>query len=108
MDPIAARGFVELGFDTKEKLIEWSARNARVPAREYWDNQWTQSLLRPRAVAGIEPYAARLAADPDELIEIYTEDEIKIIVAGGETQGAWKMFGGVYRPGYSVLVDAWR
>ena len=26
MDPIAARGFVELGFDTKEKLIEWLRR----------------------------------------------------------------------------------
>ena len=63
-------------------------------AREYWDNQWTQSVLRPRAVAGIEPYAARLAADPDEPIEIWTEDEIKLVVAGGETQGAFKMFGG--------------
>jgi hypothetical protein len=108
MDPIAARGFVELGYDTKEKLIKWCARNARITAREYWDNQWTQSVLRPRATAGIEPYASRLNTDPNELIEIYTEDEIKIIVAGGETQGAWKMFGGVYRPGYSVSVDAWR
>ena len=88
MDPIAARGYVELGYDTKEKLIEWCARNARVTAREYWDNQWVQTLLHPHAVAGIEPYATRLAADPDQLIEIYTEDEIKLIVAGGETQGA--------------------
>jgi hypothetical protein len=108
MDPIAARGFVELGFDSKEKLIEWCARNARVTAREYWDNQWTQSILRPRGVAGVEPYAGRFSADPDELIEIYTEDEIKIVVAGGETQGAWKMFGGVHRPGYRVAIDPWR
>ena len=108
MDPIAARGFVELGFDSKDKLIEWCARNARVTAREYWDNQWTQSILRPRAVAGIEPYASRLAADPAELIEVYTEDEIKIIVTGGETQGAWKMFGGVHRPDYTVSIDGWR
>jgi len=108
MDPIAARGFVDLGYDSKEQLIEWCARNARVPAREYWDNQWTQTLLHPLAVAGVEPYAARLKADPAELIEAYTAAEIKIIVAGGETQGAWKMFGGVYRPGHSVSVDAWR
>lgn len=108
MDPIAARGFVELGFDTKEKLIEWCAQNCRVPAREYWDNQWTQTLLHPLAVAGVEPYAARLKADPAELIEAYSKDEIKIIVAGGETQGAWKMFGGVHRAGSSVSVDAWR
>jgi hypothetical protein len=29
MDPIAARGFVELGFDTKEKLIDWLADSIR-------------------------------------------------------------------------------
>ena len=28
MDPIVARGFVDLGFDTKEKLIAWCADNA--------------------------------------------------------------------------------
>jgi hypothetical protein len=108
MDPIVARGFVELGYDRKEKLIEWCARNARVSAREYWDNQWTQSLFRPRAVAGVEPYASRLAADPEELIEVFTEDEINVVVTGGETQGAWKIFGGLHRPGYSVSIDAWR
>jgi hypothetical protein len=108
MDPIVARGFVELGFDSKDKLIEWCARNARLTANEYWDNQWTQSVLKARGVAGIEPYASRLAADPEELIEIYTEDEIKIVVAGGETQGAWKIFGGVHRPGYSSPIDVWR
>jgi len=108
MDPIAARGFVDLGFDSKEKLIAWCARNARVTAQEYWDNQWTRTLLHPLGVAGVEPYAGRLRADPDELIEVYTADEIKIIVTGGETQGAWKMFGGVHRDGSSVSVDAWR
>ena len=108
MDPIAARGFVELGFDSKDKLIEWCASNATVTAREYWDNQWTRSILRPRGVAGIEPYASRLAASPDDLIEAYTEKEIKIIVTGGETQGAWKMFGGVHRPSYTVSIDDWR
>ncbi len=108
MDPIVARGFVELGYDSKEKLIEWCARNARLSAREYWDNQWTQSVLKARGVAGIEPYASRLAADPEDLIEMYTEDEIKIVVVGGETQGAWKIFGGVHRPGYSSPIDPWR
>jgi len=108
MDPICARGFVELGYDTKEKLIEWCAENARLPAREYWDNQWTQTLSRPLAVAGVEPYASRLKADPDEAIKIFEPDEIKIIVAGGETQGAWKMFGGRYEKNWTVSVDAWR
>jgi hypothetical protein len=108
MDPLCARGFVDLGYDTKEKLIAWCAENGRVSAREYWDNQWIQTLVHPLAVAGVEPYATRLKADPDELIQVYTADEIKIIVAGGETQGAWKMIGGRYNPKSTVSIDAWR
>jgi hypothetical protein len=106
MDPIAARGFVDLGFDTKEKLIDWCADNARLTAREYWDNQWIQYLMRPRAVAGVEPYASRLRAKPEELIRIFEPSEINIVVAGGETQGAWKMISGSLRA--KVSIDAWR
>ena len=106
MDPIVARGFVELGFDTKEKLIDWCAENARLTAREYWDNQWIQYLMRPRAVAGVEPYASRFKAPPDELIRIFEPSEIHIVVAGGETQGAWKMISGSLRA--TVSIDAWR
>jgi hypothetical protein len=108
MDPICARGFVELGFDTKEKLAQWCADNAKITAREYWDNQWTQTLLRPLAVAGVEPHASRMRAKPDELISIFEPDQISIIVAGGETQGAWKMIGGRHMPNGTVSVDAWR
>jgi hypothetical protein len=53
MDPIVARLFVERGMTAKQKLIGWMAENARLPAREYWDDdQWVQTLLRPLAVAG--------------------------------------------------------
>jgi hypothetical protein len=55
LDPIAARELVEKGFDTKAKLIDWLAENSLLPAREYWDNQWMQTLIRPQAVLGIEP-----------------------------------------------------
>jgi hypothetical protein len=106
MDPIVARGFVDLGFDTKEKLIAWCADNALMTAREYWDNQWIQYLMRPRAVAGVEPYASRFKAAPDEVIKIFEPSEINIVVAGGETQGAWKMISGSLRA--TVSIDAWR
>jgi hypothetical protein len=105
MDPIVARGFVDLGFDTKEKLTAWCADNALLTAREYWDNQSIQ-LLRPKAVAGVEPYASRFKAQPDEVIKIYEPSDIHIVVAGGETQGAWKMISGALRA--TVSIDAWR
>jgi hypothetical protein len=106
MDPIVARGFTELGFDTKESLAEWLATNTHVTAREYWDNPWVQTLFRPLAAAGVEPHASRLKAQPDELINMYLPEDINVVVAGGETQGAWKMFGG--RLMNTVRVDDWR
>jgi hypothetical protein len=116
MDPLVARDFAAMGF-TKRSLIEWCAENARLPARNYWDNQWTTTLVRPHALAGVEPYASRLKAAPDELVNLFTPDDINIVVLGGETQGAFKMISGRYAgrsPGRdnkslpTFLVDAWR
>ena len=108
MDPICARGLVELGFDTKEKMIDWLSDNALLPAREYWDNQWVKTLIHPLAVAGVEPFATRLKAAPDEAIRIFEPSDINIVVAGGETQGAWKMIAGRHGEGGTVSVDDWR
>jgi len=108
MDPIVARLFVDLGFDTKEKLIEWCAENAQMPAREYWDDQWVQTLTLPLAVSGVEPFATRLKAKPDEIIKIFQPSDLHIVVTGGETQGAFKMIGGAYRAKATGSVDDWR
>jgi hypothetical protein len=108
MDPIVARLFVEMGFDSKEKLIEWCADNARLPAREYWDDQWVQTLTLPLAVAGVEPHASKLKARPDEMVRMYEPSDIHIVVTGGETQGAFKMIGGSYRGKATVSIDDWR
>ena len=108
LDPLVARGFVERGFDSKQKLIDWCAENARLSAREYWDNQWTQTLHLPHAVAGVEPYASRLKADAQESIRVFEPDQIHVVVAGGETQGAWKMINGMLRGNSILSVDAWR
>jgi len=108
LDPIVARLFVDLGFDTKEKLSEWCAENAQMPARDYWDDQWVQTLIHPLAVAGVEPFASKLKAKPDEMVKLFEPHDISIVVAGGETQGAWRMIGGAYRGNATVSVDAWR
>src|SRR5262245_15632874 len=115
MDPIVARGFRDLGYD-KKKLSTWCAEHAKLTARDYWDDQWTQTLVHPLAVAGVEPYASRLKAKPDEMVQLFLPEDIKIVVTGGETQGAFKMFGGRYSgrgPGTfnkenpTVVIDAW-
>ncbi len=95
MDPIVAREFEGLGYN-KQSLIEWCAENAKLPARSYWDDQWITTLIRPHAVAGVEPFASRLKAAPDELITIFRPEDIHIVVTGGETQGAFKMISGRY------------
>jgi hypothetical protein len=116
MDPLVARDFVSLGF-SKQTLIEWCAENAKLPARNYWDHQWTTTLTRPHAIAGVEPYASRLKAAPDELVSLFTPNDIKIVVMGGETQGGLKMISGRYyghSPGRdnksnpTFLIDVWR
>ena len=107
LDPLAARKLVELGFDTKAKLVEWLAENSLLPAREYWDNQWTQTLVRPQAVLGTEPYATYLAAEPDEPVQMYRPEGISVVVVGGETGGTWRMIAGTLRDNV-VPVDDWR
>jgi hypothetical protein len=106
LDPIVARLFVDRGFTTKQQLIDWCAENSRLPAREYWDDQWNQTRRLPLAVAGIEPFASRFKAAPDEEIATLDSREINIVVTGGETQGAWKILGG--RNEKTVSIDAWR
>jgi hypothetical protein len=107
LDPLVARGFVDLGFDTKQKLIDWCVEHARLPAKEYWDNQWIQTLHYPRALAGIEPYASMLKAKPDELIRMFRPEDIHVVVVGGETGAMWKMIGSGPRVNI-VRVDDWR
>ena len=102
-----ARGFVDRGFETKQKLIDWCVEHARLPAREYWDNQWIQTLHHPRAVAGVEPYASMLKAAPDELVRMFRPEDIHVVVVGGETGAMWKMISG--GPRLTIVhIDQWR
>jgi len=107
LDPITARQFVDRGgFDTKEKLIDWIHENATLPAAEYWDYQLIQNYIYPRATFGEEPYASKLKAAPDQHLPMFEEDEIHVVVVGGETNGYWRIMGAGYRG--TVSVDKWR
>ncbi len=108
LDPLVARGFVERGFVRKQQLIDWLGENARLTAREYWDDQWVQTLIKPHADAGVEPWASIQKAAPDEMVRKYRTEDISVVVMGGETQGAWKMVGGNFARAKTVKVDDWR
>ncbi|HEX2034340.1 MAG TPA: hypothetical protein VHS99_09155, partial [Chloroflexota bacterium] len=93
-------------FDTKEKLIEWVAQQATLPAGQYWDYQLIQNYVYPRATFGEEPYATKLKAGEDELIPMFRPEEIQVVVVGGETNGYWRIMGANYNK--TVSVDEWR
>jgi hypothetical protein len=50
--------------------------------------------------------ATWLKAKPDELIRICPEEDINVVVVGGEANGYWRIMGCKYRK--TVLIDAWR
>jgi hypothetical protein len=107
LDPIAARLFQDVGgLETKRALIDWICENGRMPAGEYWDYQLVQNYLYPRATFGEEPLAGRLRAAPDEMVRMWTPDQVNVVVVGGETNGYWRIAGA--RLGGSACVDDWR
>ena len=108
LDPSSAHAFVERGFTKKQQLIDWLGANAVVTAREYWDDPWVQTLIKPHAVAGVEPWASMWAAPPDQPVRKYRTQDISVVVLGGETQAAWKMVGGNFARAKIVKVDDWR
>jgi hypothetical protein len=107
LDPIAARLFQDVGgLKTKKELIDWICDNGRMPAGEYWDYQLVQNYLYPRATFGEEPLATRLRAAPDEMISMWTPEQVNVVVVGGETNGYWRIAGA--RLAGSACVDDWR
>jgi hypothetical protein len=107
LDPITARQFIDRGgFDRKEKLIRFIHETAEMPAGRYWDLQLVQNYVYPWATFGQEPMATWFKAKPDELIRIFPEDDINVVVVGGEANGYWRIMGCKHRK--TVSVDDWR
>ena len=107
LDPITARQFIDRGgFTKKDALIDWLYENAQMPAREYWDYQLVQNYIYPLATFGEEPWASKLKAKEDELIQMYRREDIHVVVVGGETNPYWRIMGASYAK--TVSVDDWR
>ena len=50
--------------------------------------------------------ASRLRDNPNDLIHVFAENDINVVVVGGEANGYWQIMGANYRK--SVLIDEWR
>jgi hypothetical protein len=107
VDPSAARLFAEReGFPTKQSLADWVVENATKRAGLWWDHFTTELFIRPLADQGIEPWASRAAADPDERFRTFEPGDVEIVVVGGETNNAFAAASGRYWT--TVSVDEWR
>jgi hypothetical protein len=94
LDPIVAKEFHQLGFATKDELIDWIHENVRIPAKRYWETFSMRNLMKEVAAQGVEPYASYLAAGPEELIPSFEKDRINVVVVGGSSNGQWSSFNG--------------
>ncbi|NML43388.1 hypothetical protein HHL11_06465 [Ramlibacter sp. G-1-2-2] len=107
LDPITARQFIDRGgFDTKAKLIRWLHETAEMPAARYWDLQLIQNYVYTRATFGGHPKTKYLNVAHDAPVRIFEEEDIHVVVAGGESNGYWQMYGARHKA--TVNIDEWR
>jgi hypothetical protein len=106
LDPLVARGLVDLGFASKQQLAEWIAENVSIPAREFWELSLAKLAYLPRAHAGEEPWASRLAASPDTLVPMFAPDQVEVVVVGGETIASWRILS--LDLAAQASIDEWR
>jgi hypothetical protein len=107
IDPSAARIFAEReGFPTKESLADWIVENTTMRAGVWWDHHTTELYVRPLADQGIEPWATRAKAHPDERFRKFEPGDVEVAVVGGGTNNAFAVASGRYSK--TVSVDEWR
>jgi hypothetical protein len=107
LDPLAAQQFVDVGgFADKQQLIDWVCENAVQRGATYWDTQIVRNYIYPNAAAGMEPFASKLAAGPDAMVELFDPGQVGVVVVGGGTKPYWCVAGARYAR--TVSIDEWR
>ncbi len=108
VDPLVARSLKEIeGFQTPLEVAQWISENYKIPARQFWNDDVIDMLVKPLALHGVKPYADWLQVPDDAMIAPYNRaDKISIIVAGGETSPVWKV--GDLGFSVSASIDKWR
>jgi hypothetical protein len=132
IDPVTAAYIRDDGFDSKEKLADYLAKNSTTPAWLYWQRRERQMEMGKK---GEEPYASYLKLGPNADIpesryvrtpmpksgigdtrtesgraflrdRVVRDNSLEILVVGGGTNTYWG--GGDFSYMSSALVDSWR
>jgi hypothetical protein len=105
-DPLVAARLKELGYDTKDKLIDWLHKNTTQTVKDYKERNFSYLFEYPRALRGDEPYATWYKLPDDARISKFPRrDSINIVVTGGQTN-AYSQVGNLSY-GTSVSIDKW-
>jgi hypothetical protein len=106
MDPLVAKGLHQMGYDTKEKLINYIYENSKHTVKEYKETTHTYTFEYPRALRGEEPYATWYKSPDDTIIPRWPKPEaITLVVAGGQAN-AFFQAGNMSSRG-SISIDKW-
>jgi hypothetical protein len=107
LDPLIARDLQQLsGFDTKEKLSAWIAKNAVSPNWHYWSRHPAEMR---QAKEGVEPFASWLKYPEGALLpgnSFTPQTPIEIVLVGGEVNPCFTV--GDFSYISSASIDKWR
>ena len=107
MDPLVAKHLKEQGFSSPQQLAKWLSDNFKMTAGQFWGSDVAYSLVKPNALAGVEPFASWLKLPSDAIIKPYTNPGlINTVVVGGETNPLWLTTDMFYTQ--TVSIDKWR
>jgi len=79
--------------------------NATKRSGQWWDHFTTELYIRPLADQGIEPWATRAKAHPDERVRTFEPGAVQVVVVGGGMNNAFAVASGRYWT--TASVDEW-
>jgi hypothetical protein len=106
LDPLVAKAVQQQGFRTKQELSQWLTENVTMPAGEYWKHGPGLGFALSLARDGVQPFASWAKLPKEELIAPYHDENINLVVVGGENTPLWLTTDFAHTR--SVSIDEWR
>jgi hypothetical protein len=105
-DPLVAARLKEVGYDTKQKLIDYLYKNTTQTVKDYKNRNYAYLFEYPQALKGVEPFATWYKLPDDAVIPHFPRpSSINVVVVGGQTN-AYSQAGNLSY-GTSISIDKW-